>query len=103
MFVAFSSCIFHPDTTSPEALAAGDGELFINASALGLAPGVPPPEWVEIERAPGVVVQFERLGKSYLVDSEADTEEFVGWSYFEDEATDVPGVTPCVNFMVLNG
>ena len=103
MFVAYSSCDFIPDATSPEATASGDGDLVVNASALGLAPGEAPPGVVEVERAPGVVVCFDGGGEVYLVDSEAGTEDFVGWSYWEEEATDIPGVTPCVNFKVLAG
>ena len=100
MFIAFSSCTFRPAESSPEDAAAGHGLLSIEASKLGLAPGEVPPEWLEVERAPGVVVQFERCGEDYLVDSEAGTEEFRGWSYLEDEATDIPGVTPIVFFQV---
>ena len=97
MFVSYSSCDFVLDDTSPEAAARGDGDLSIHASALGLAPGEPPPDWVEVERAPDVVARFERCGPVFV------GEEFVGWSFWEDEASEVPGVTPCIDFMVLAG
>ena len=95
MFVAYSSCSFHPDVTSPEATARGDGDLVIAASALGLAPGEVPPAVVEVERAPGVVVQFNLSGEVYV------GTKFTAWSYWEEDATCDPGVTPYVNFKVL--
>ena len=102
MFVAYSDCTFHPDESSPAAVTRGDGDLLVDASELGVAPGYVPPEVVALERAPGVVRRFERYGREYLVDSKAGTRVFVGWSYWEEDATDVPGVTPCVNFKVRN-
>ena len=97
MFVAYSSCDFIPDTTSSEATSRGDGDLVVEASDLGLSPGVSPPAVIDVERSPGVVVRFEGGGRVFY------GEEFVGWSYWEEEATDIPGVTPCVNFKVLAG
>jgi hypothetical protein len=93
--VTYSSCIFHPDVTSPEATARGDGDLVIAASALGLAPGEAPPTVMEVERAPGVYVRFDGGGQLYY------GTKFVGWTYWEEDATCDPGVTPYVNFKVL--
>ena len=104
MFVSYLDCNFVLDDTSPEAAARGDGDLSIHVSALGLAHGEAPPAWVDLERAPGVVARFEYCGPVFVVDSAAGTpEELVGWSYWEDEASEVPGVTPCIDFMVLAG
>ena len=97
MFVAYTSCTFIPDTTSPAATSRGDGDLVAEASDLGLAPGVAPPKVVEVERAPGVIVRFEGGGRVF------HGEEFVGWTYWEEDATfDATPDAPYVNFKVLN-
>ena len=49
----------------------------------------------------GRSVVYSGGGPTYFADSEAGTKDFVGWSYFEDDATeDVDG--PCVQRFVLS-
>ena len=45
-------------------------------------------------------VVYEGGGGTYFADSEAGTEEFAGWSYFEEEATE-DLEAPCTQLFIL--
>ena len=45
-------------------------------------------------------VVYEGGGGTYFSDSEAGTEEFAGWSYFEEEATEDLDA-PCIQLFIL--
>ena len=89
LVVAYSNCTFRADDVD------GNGDLTVGASELGLAPGVQPPDVLDVECHPGVVRHFHLAGR------EVAGESVVGWSYWEDDATYDPD-RPCVNFRVLN-
>lgn len=96
MFVAYKSCTFIPDTSTREANERGDGDLVIDATWLGLTSGATPPAVITVERAPGVIVRFDRAGQVY------HGNESIGWSYWEEDDTfDFTFDCPCVNFKIL--
>ena len=98
MSLNFSDFSFVPDTTSPEAVTRGDGDVLVNFECLY---GADAPATFDVVDLRGREVVFERCGQVYFTDSAAGTREFVGYSYWEVEATVSPD-TPCVNLVVLS-
>ena len=78
----------------------GDGSVLVPLSAVSV--GDAPPSVVSVVDHDGRSVTYEGGGRVYFTDSDAGTRDFVGWSYWEEDATCVPCVTPVVNFLVLS-
>jgi hypothetical protein len=94
MNILASQCAFNPDTSSPETFGVGDGELIIEASTMGLEPGVSPPNTICVEYADtGHVREFALCGREFV--RRRGDQEFVGWTYWDDES-------PCINLKVLD-
>ena len=90
---------FVPDATSEEATARGDGAVLVSLESVGYdLAGL---SRLSVVDRDGRSVSYDGGGRTYFTDSAAGTEEFVGWSYFEEEdSEDLDG--PCVNLIVLS-
>jgi len=95
--VDFSSYSFVSDDSSEAASSRGDGTVLVPLSVFGGSP----PESVSVVDLAGREVSFVRSGRTFFTDSAAGTEDFAGWSYWEEEDTDLPGA-PCVELFVLS-
>ena len=94
MSIQFSDFTFKPDGHTD-----GNGTVLIPLESLGYdSAGIQRLSVVDLS---GRSVVFEDPGLTYFADSEAGTEEFVGWSYWESESTEDPD-GPCVQLMVLS-
>ena len=90
---------FSDFTFAPDGHTDGNGTVLIPLKALGYdSAGLRQFSVVDLSGRP---VVYEGCGRTYFTDSDAGTEEFVGWSYWESEATEVPD-GPCVQLMVLS-
>jgi len=98
MAIDFSDFAFIPDESYPESITRGDGDVLVPFSEFG---GSRPPSSISVVDRSGREVIFEGGGEVHIVDTPAGTEEFVGYSYWESDDTDVPEVTPYVNLVVL--
>jgi len=58
------------------------------------------PDRLRVRDRAGRDVVYDGGGPTYFADSEAGTEEFAGWSYFEEEATEDVDA-PCVQLFIL--
>ena len=94
MHIQFSDFTFAPDGHTD-----GNGTVLIPLEALGYdSAGRRQLSVVDLS---GRSVVYDGCGCTYFTDSDAGTEEFVGWSYWESESTeDLDG--PCVQLMVLS-
>ena len=97
MAIRFSDFTFVPCASGG---AKGDGAVLVPLSSV--APGDAPPSTIAVVDCGGRSVAYDGGGRVSFVDSDAGTKDFVGWSYWESDATDVPGTTPCVNLLVLS-
>ena len=95
MSIQFSDHTFVPGANDKD----GDGTVLIPLESLGYdSAGLR--KFVVVDRS-GRSVVYEGGSCTYYSDSEAGTQEFVGWSYWESESTeDLDG--PCVHLMVLS-
>lgn len=59
-----------------------DGAVEVPVSVFG---GSPPTDAIAVVDRSGREVEFVGGGRVFIVDSAAGTEEFVGWSYWEDD------------------
>jgi len=96
MAINFSDFTFVPCASGG---ARGDGAVLVSLSSV--AAGDAPPSAIAVVDCDGRSVVYDGGGRVSFVDSAAGTEDFVGWSYWESEATEVLG-GPCVNLMVLS-
>lgn len=79
----------------------GDGGVVVPFEAVPFGPFGAAPDAISVVDRRGRSVIYEGGGPTYFRDSVAGTEEFAGWSYFEEEATeDLDG--PCVQLFVLH-
>ena len=94
MSIQFSDFTFVPDDHTD-----GNGTVLVPLVSVGYdLAGL---GRVSVVDSSGRSVVYDGCGRTYFTDSAAGTEEFVGWSYFEEEATeDLDG--PCVQLMVLS-
>jgi hypothetical protein len=97
--IRFSDFTFVPDVSSSAATSRGDGAVLVPISAFGC---VVPPSVISVVDLQDRSVVFDGGGQVYFTDSGAGTKDFVGWSYWESDATDASGATPCVNLLVLS-
>jgi hypothetical protein len=74
-----------------------NGGVEIPISVFG---GFPPPEAIAVIDRAGREVEFTGGGQVFIVDSEAGTEEFIGWSYWEEYEEDGYD-TPAVQLLVV--
>ncbi len=87
MVIDFNDYPFDP---CPGDAGRGDGGVVVPVSVFG---GFPPVAPISVIDRSGREVEFVGGGCVFIVDSEAGTEEFVGWSYWEDDDRyDVPAV-----------
>ena len=81
--------------------ARGDGGVVVPFEAVPFGPFGRAPRRISVVDRSGRSVVYEGGGPTYFTDSEAGTQDFAGWSYFEEEATeDLDG--PCVQLFVLS-
>jgi hypothetical protein len=102
MSIDLSAFTFIPDS-SPDGVACprGDGGVVVPFEAVPFGLFGDPPESISVVDRSGRSVVYTGGGPTYFVDTPAGTEEFAGWSYYEEEATeDLDG--PCVNLFILH-
>lgn len=78
--------------------AKGDGAVLVPLSSVVSSDG--PPSTIAVVDCGGRSVAYDGGGRVSYVDSLAGTEAFIGWSYWEAEATEALD-GPCVNLVVL--
>ena len=78
----------------------GGGTVLVPLSFLAGRHRAVPPDPLSIFDLSGRSVVYEHSGPTYYSDSEAGTQQFVGWSYWESESTEDPDA-PIVHLMVL--
>ncbi len=83
----------------PSGHTAGAGTVLVPLESLGYD-SAGHPQFSVVDRL-GRSVVYEGGGCTYYSDSEAGTQEFVGWSYWESESTEDPDA-PIVHLMVLS-
>ena len=77
----------------------GDGTVLVDLAAAGY--DLAGRRSISVVDRSGRSVVYSGGGPTYFADSDAGTEEFAGWSYFEEEATeDLDGA--CVQLFVLS-
>jgi len=79
MVIDFRDYAFEP---CPGDSGRGDGGVEVPVSVFG---GSPPADAIAVVDRSGREVEFVGGGRVFIVDSAAGTEEFVGWSYWEDD------------------
>jgi hypothetical protein len=90
---------FSDYTFVPDGHTDGNGTVLIPLESLGYdSAGQRQFSVVDLS---GRSVVYDGCGCTYYSDSEAGTQEFVGWSYWESESTEDPD-GPCVQLMVLS-
>ena len=79
----------------------GDGGVVVPFEEVPFGPFGKAPRRISVVDRSGRSVVYEGGGPTYFTDSEAGTEDFAGWSYFEEEDTeDLDGA--CVQLFVLH-
>ena len=100
MAIRFSDFTFVPDVSSSAATSRGDGAVLVPISAFGC---VVPPSVISVVDLQDRSVVFDGGGQVYFTDSGAGTKDFVGWSYWEEDASfDSRSDAPCINLVVLS-
>ena len=106
MAIDISDFTFVGDDTSGDALDRGDGTSLVPFSEVPFGEFGSPPRAISVVDRLGREVVFEGGGRTSFTyggtAEEGGREEFVGWSYWESEDTDVHCVTPCVNLIILS-
>ena len=99
MAINLSDFTFVPDDTSEEATSRGDGTVLVDLADVGY--DLAGCRSIPVVDRSGRSVVYEGGGPTYFTDSAAGTQDFAGWSYFEEEATeDLDGA--CVQLFVLS-
>ena len=101
MAIQFSDFTFIPDRYQGLACPRGDGAVVVPFGEVSFEAFGRAPRRISVVDRLGRSVVYDGGGPTYFTDSEAGTEEFAGWSYFEEEVTeDLDG--PCVQLFVLH-
>ena len=98
MAIQFSDHTFVPDESSRP---RGDGALLVPVESLPEGWDAQPPRELLVE-VDGASLVFTGGGQLYFSDSKAGTQEFAGWSYWEeDDSFDCRPDAAYVNLVVL--
>lgn len=102
MAINLSDFTFLPDRNGfGQPCDRGDGGVLVPFEAVPFGTFGQAPRRISVVDLAGRSVVYEGGGPTYFTDSDAGTEEFAGWSYFEEEATeDLDGA--CIQLFVLH-
>ena len=79
----------------------GAGGVVVPFDEVPFGPFGTPPSHISVIDRTGRSVVYDGGNPTYFTDTPAGTEDFAGWSYFEEEASeDLDG--PCVQLFVLH-